>query len=229
MAPFMNKANQIPLDFWTLFCVYSACVCPDMKHSPFKNGNIQKAITIADKAFEAFMRRFADRRNNLLCHEDMPLLAYGISRTTFVAGDRVDSKNPVFRLMMWLTSNLRLRMDKSKVICFSDDRSSVKISKSIISFACAFASDIRELCPLNKLQSITSNEQNSLRLPNLPKTEVAFSEDLVQQVEELLSPQNAKLRESRSWVVSRVRLFAVAKIVKRLDELKLTDFVSKVF
>ena len=29
--------------------------------------------------------------------------------------------------------------------------------------------------------------------------------------------------------MSRVRLFAVAKIVKRLDELKLTDFVSKVF
>ena len=109
----VGKTDKVPLDYWTLFCVYSACVCPDMKLSAFKNSTLQKNLSRADKVFESFWKRVAEKRNFAISYDDIPLLAYGISRVTFVAGDRVDSKNPVYRLLNWLTNNMRMRVDKS--------------------------------------------------------------------------------------------------------------------
>ena len=52
------------------------------------------------------------------------------------------------------------------MISFDKERGSVKISKSILSFLCAFATDIRQLCPLSKLRGLQSEVHSSLRLPN---------------------------------------------------------------
>ena len=73
---------------------------------------------------------------------------------------------------------------------------------------------------MSKLDGINANKWSRSRLPNLANTEADFSEDLIFSVNELLNPECESTKASHSWQISRMRVFAIAKIIKRLDELK---------
>lgn len=66
-------------------------------------------------------------------------------------------------------------------------------------FATAYSSDIRSLSPLRKLQGINLDQWSRPRIPNLAKMEAEFSEDLIYTVEDLLSPGDDDINQSKSW------------------------------
>ena len=88
-----------------------------------------------------------------------------------------------------------------------------------------FALDLKNLHPLSKLKGINTNKESRSQLPNLDETTVDYADDLVMAVDELLNPPG-DIYSSESWLRSRLRICAVAEIIKRLNELEQPDLVS---
>ena len=63
-------------------------------------------------------------------------------------------------------------------------------------------------------------------LRNLREAEANYADDLVSQIDYILNPDSVLIRECNSWLNSRMKICAVALIIKQLHKLEQPDLVS---
>ena len=119
--------------------------------------------------------------------DDVPILQYGVACTVFPNdGFTTVINDKVLKIIESQSFNSSFKAQNAQVP--TENSPKIVFDCNLLKYAYAFAKELRDLCPLSKLDGINPTRGSRSRLPNLHKTSLDYSDDLEYAVEELLCP-----------------------------------------
>ena len=87
LSKFVAQAKGIPMDYWVVYNVFSACMSLDSELDVFESKGLKEAETAAFETYKSLWLRIESENDFTLAEEDIPTWTYLVSKSTFPEND----------------------------------------------------------------------------------------------------------------------------------------------